>query len=165
MKKTLALFAETISRQLELYTRMAGVLRAEREALVAEDVEGIHTAHAEKDAVLAALAETNEDRRHCVTFFSAAFDVPEREVTLSYLASVSAEAYAAHFSAVAERFAPVLADVADLNFRNALLIKKMYARNKELVGLIKRAGKPALDLYGKSGRVQDAVKPLCTGVA
>ena len=165
MKQTLELFTQTIESQLSLYTQMLVLLRKERDALAAQDTAAVNAVLAEKEAVLTALSQTNETRRECVAFFAAAFDVTEKDVTLSYLASVSAEKYATAFSAYADAFGKVVADVAELNFRNALLVKKMFARTKELSGLIRRAGRPSPQLYGETGRVDDAVKPLCTGVA
>jgi len=98
-------------------------------------------------------------------FLANFFEKQEKEITLSFLASISTEQYAIVINKYSSDFAEVVSKVAELNFRNALLIKKIFARNKELTERIKQAVSPVKGLYGLKGtQIKNAVS-LCEGVA
>ena len=164
MKQTIELFRDTIGHQIELYDKLYALLCAEREALAKQDAAGVYDVLGSKEIVLAEIATANETRQACVRFLAAAFDVAEKDVTLSYMALVSAEKYAVQFTEYSSAFAATVAKVAELNFRNAMLLKKMFARTKELAGIVRQGAVPAQGIYGAKGRLSEA-SSLCTGVA
>jgi flagellar biosynthesis/type III secretory pathway chaperone len=164
MKQTLEIFSKTVARQIELYNTLHALLCAEREALAKQNATAVYDVLGDKEIVLAEIAAQSEIRVACVRFFAAAFDVAEKDVTLSYMALVSADRYAIKFAAYSSAFAEVITRVAELNFRNAMLVKKMFARTKELSGIIRKAAAPVRGLYGAKGEISE-VSSLCSGVA
>jgi flagellar biosynthesis/type III secretory pathway chaperone len=153
-----------VAQQIELYGKLYALLCTEREALARQDSAAVFQVIGEKEIVLGEIAAANETRTRCVKFLAAAFDVQESEITLSYMALVAAERYAVRFTEYSAAFAECVAKVAELNFRNAMLIKKMFARTKELSGIVRQGAATAQGVYGAKGRLSEA-SSLCTGIA
>lgn len=151
LKEQIETFVTVCEKQYLIYKKLYEHLELEREALASGDKARINTAIVDKEAVLVDIADLNRLRATTLDYLAAAFDCTVDEVSFSFLIERIADKSAVRLMKLQTPYKNLAADIAELNYKNALLTEKMYYHADGRLNLMRSMLNKGTGLYGKNG--------------
>lgn len=151
LKEKIETFCSVCEKQFFIYKNLHEKLLSEREALASADKDRIKEAIVEKESVLVALADLNKIRVQATQFLAATFDCPIEDVSFSFLIERISDKNAVRLMKLQSPYQQLAADIAELNYKNALLTEKMYYHADGRMNLMRSLLNRGNGLYSKNG--------------
>lgn len=164
MREVIADFCRVVEQQFDIYQDLYNVLTHERDALVAQDSSRISACIADKEERLIQISDLTNRRQECLAYLSRVFDVPEEKILFSFLIEHIADEFADRLFALQGKYKTIVVEIADLNYKNALLTEKLFNRNEGLMNAYRSSANNKAGLYGNNGRKAATVSRAYSGV-
>lgn len=164
MRNTLARFCDTMQKQYDLYSHLRIVLCEEAEALKAQNIEMMNSITAKKEAIQTGIEDLKDIYQKDISFIARVFDEDETKINFSFLIAVAAEEFSAILTELQNKYQRVVAEVAELNYRNALLNDKTFYINNGWMNMLRSALVNQAGTYGPGGRAMSVSGNLSRAV-
>lgn len=151
LKEQIETFVTVCEKQYMIYKNLHEHLLSERDALASGDRARISEAIMEKESVLVDLGELNKVRVDVTKFLALAFDCTIEDISFSFLIERIADKSAVRLMKLQSPYQKLAADIAELNYKNALLTEKMYYHADGRLNLMRSLLNKGNGLYGKNG--------------
>lgn len=116
-----------LNRETELYQSMLAAIDKEKEAAVRSELRALNEAALDKENIMAALRNTDEQRRRLVTRLAEDLELTLQELTLKKLSQLVDEPFAGRLRKASAELVSVVARVQEANQRAKQLLEHSQA--------------------------------------
>jgi flagellar biosynthesis/type III secretory pathway chaperone len=142
-----------LERETALYRSMLAVIEQEKDAVVQSDLKFLYETGTAKEKILRDLQIKEKKRRQLVGDLAVSLECPARDLTLTRIAQLVDEPYAAKLNRVNEDFSSVLHQVQNANQRNKQILEHSLELLRGSLNLLNEGLSPN-PVYYRSGNIQ-----------
>ena len=164
MRDTLNKFYTATEQQFVLYNELYSILLGEREALKSQDSGLLTACVKEKEMKMMEINEIAKQRLESAKFIAKVFGAHVSEITMSFLVEVAADEISLKIATLQSKYKTLIAEIAELNYTNALLTEKVFYRNDGILNIFRSAFNKKVGTYSNKGKQKTATGTLCPGV-